>query len=64
MRGRWERVSDFIQAGVEAGLAAFEVSGLYIDTFYDEIRPGHLNIVSFHNPAPPSRVRRVFAGRC
>src|SRR5512136_940158 len=32
MRGRWERVSDFVQAGVEAGLAAFEVSGLHIDT--------------------------------
>jgi sugar phosphate isomerase/epimerase len=63
MRGRWERVSDFIQAGVEAGLAAFEVSGLHIDTFYDEIRPGHLNIVSFHNPAPPQRGQVAMSGK-
>ena len=52
MRGRWERVSDFIQAGVEAGLAAFEVSGLAGNAFYDEIHPGAFNIVSLHNPAP------------
>lgn len=52
MRGRWERVSDFIQAGVQAGLAAFEVSGLAGNAFYDEIHPGAFNIVSLHNPAP------------
>ncbi len=52
MRGRWERVSDFIQAGVELGFAAFEVSGLTGDAFYDEIHPGAFNIVSLHNPAP------------
>lgn len=52
MRGRWERVSDFIRAGVEAGFAAFEVSGLAGSAFYDEIHPGALNIVSLHNPAP------------
>ena len=52
MRGRWERVSDFIKAGVEAGFAAFEVSGLTGNAFYDEIHPGALNIVSLHNPAP------------
>ena len=52
MRGRWERVSDFIQAGVEAGFAAFEISGLDGNAFYDEIPPGALDIVSLHNPAP------------
>ncbi len=35
MRRQWEHVSDFIQAGVEAGLAAFEGSGLHIDTSYE-----------------------------
>jgi sugar phosphate isomerase/epimerase len=52
MRGRWGRVSDFIRAGVEAGFAAFEVSGLTGNAFYDEIPPGTLNIVSLHDPAP------------
>ena len=63
MRGRWERVSDFIQAGVEAGFAAFEVSGLHIDTFYDETRPGQFNLVSFHNPAPPKRGQVAMSGK-
>jgi sugar phosphate isomerase/epimerase len=53
MRGRWERVSDFFQAGVDSGFRSFEVSGLRSDTFYDEIHPGQFNIVSFHSPAPP-----------
>jgi sugar phosphate isomerase/epimerase len=53
MRGRWERVSDFFQAGVDSGFRSFEVSGLRRDTFYDEIHPGQFNIVSFHSPAPP-----------
>lgn len=55
MRGRWERVSDFIRAGVDFGFRSFEVSGLRCDTFYDEIHPGQFNIVSFHGPAPPRR---------
>ena len=42
MRGRWERVRDFIRAGVEAGFAAFEVSSLAGNAFYDEIHPGAL----------------------
>jgi len=37
---------------VEAGFAAFEISGLDGNTFYDEVHPGALDIVSLHNPAP------------
>lgn len=53
MRGRYARIGDFFRAGAELGLSAFEVSGLHIDTFYQDARPGHFNIVSFHHPAPP-----------
>ena len=43
---------DFIKVGVEAGFAAFEISGLDGNAFYDEVHPGALDIVSLHNPAP------------
>lgn len=46
-------IRDFFRAGADLGLCQFEVSGLQVDTFYDEIHPGQFNIVSFHNPAPP-----------
>ena len=63
MRGRYERISDFFRVGADMGLHSFEVSGLRIDTFYDEIRPGQFNIVSFHNPAPPQRGEVAMSGK-
>ena len=63
MRGRYERIGDFFRVGAELGLSAFEVSGLHIDTFYQDVRPGHFNIVSFHNPAPPQRGETVMGSQ-
>ena len=63
MRGRWERFADFTGIAAALGFGAFEVSGLLGDTFYDEVRPGQINIVSFHNPAPPQRGARAADGR-
>jgi sugar phosphate isomerase/epimerase len=54
-REHWESIGDFFRAGADLGFRTFEVSGLRRDTFYDEIRPGQLDIVSFHSPAPPRR---------
>jgi len=63
MRGRCERISDFFRVGAEQGFTAFEVSGLRIDTFYDNARPGHFNIVSFHSPAPARRGATVMGSQ-
>ncbi len=55
MSGRDWRLSDFFAAGADFGFESFELSGIYGDTFYDEIRPGDFRFVSLHDPAPPAR---------
>ena len=46
---RAERPLDFFAAGTALGFDSFELSGIHRDTFYDEIRPGILNIVSLQD---------------
>ncbi len=53
--GRDWRLRDIFAAGAELGFDAFELSGIYDDTFYDEIRPGDFRVLSVHDPAPPRR---------